>query len=70
MAALGEPGEAAVAAASTHPDEKVRLHALATERVMRDPDESFEQAVYEAQRTLHLGHMALQDGPMVDDESS
>ena len=55
LAALGEHAVEAVAAASTHRDEKVRLHALATERVMRDPDESFEAAVFEAQRVVALG---------------
>jgi hypothetical protein len=55
LAALGEAGEGAVAVASTHRDENVRLHALATERLMRDPDESFEAAVWEAQRIVALG---------------
>jgi hypothetical protein len=55
LAGLGEAGEEAVAVASTHRDEKVRLHALATQRIMRDPDESFEAAVFEAQRIVALG---------------
>ena len=63
LAALGEAAGEAVAAASTHRDEKVRLHAVATERVMRDPDESFEAAVFEAQRIV-----ALEGAPMVGDE--
>lgn len=57
--ALGA-GEA-VAAASTHRDEKVRLHAVATERLMRDPDESFEAAIFEAKRIV-----ALKGAPTVD----
>jgi hypothetical protein len=64
LAGLGEAGEGAVAAASTHLDEKVRLHALATQRIMRDPDESFEAAVFEAQRVV-----ALQGAPMVDNDA-
>ena len=70
LAALGEAAEEALAVASTHRDEKVRVHADATERVMRDPDESFDAAVFEAQRALHMNHVALQDEPMVDEEPS
>ena len=55
LAALGEHAVEALAAASTHRHEKVRLHAVATERLMRDPDESFEAAVFEAQRIVALG---------------
>ena len=55
LAALGEAAGEAVAAASTHRDEKVRLHAVATERIMRDPDESFEAAIFEAKRIVALG---------------
>jgi hypothetical protein len=61
LAGLGEAAEPVLAAASTSSEEKVRLHALVTERMMRDPDEGFESAVFEAQRT-----MALKDAPMVD----
>ena len=63
LAALGEAAGEALAAASTHKEEKVRVHAAATERLMQDPDESFEQAVFEAQRTF-----ALKDAPLGEDD--
>ena len=63
LVALGEAAGEAVDAASTHKDEKVGLHAVATERLMRDPDESFDAAVFEAQRIV-----ALKGAPMIDDD--
>lgn len=32
----------------------VRVHALATERIMNDPEESFEAAMYDAHQQLSL----------------
>lgn len=61
LAVLGEAAGEAVAAASTHKEEKVRVHAVATERLMRDPNESFDAAVFEAQRALHMNHVAHRD---------
>jgi HEAT repeat protein len=63
LAALGEAAASVLAAAAVHEDERVRTHALATQRIARDPDEGFEQAIFEAQRLV-----ALQGAPMVDDE--
>jgi len=54
LAALGDAARPAVAEAAVHPDESVRSHALATERVLDDPDESFAPAVHEAQRVAAL----------------
>ncbi|WP_405588079.1 HEAT repeat domain-containing protein [Streptomyces sp. NBC_01092] len=57
LVALGEvvvPAlRAAAAAAAT--DRRVRTHALATERLLRDPDAGFEFAIEEAKRVVALG---------------
>ncbi|BCL12375.1 HEAT repeat domain-containing protein [Micromonospora sagamiensis] len=55
LVALGEPAEAVLCAATTHPDPRVRQHAVATERLLRDPDAGFEFAVEEAKRVVALG---------------
>jgi HEAT repeat protein len=56
---LGEPAVPPVRAASDHPDPLVREHALATERLRRDPEAGFADAVEEAKRVVSLGP----DGP-------
>ncbi|MBC9715857.1 HEAT repeat domain-containing protein [Streptomyces sp. TRM66268-LWL] len=58
MIALGDRGVPALEAAATAPGEGVRAHALATLRLLRDPDAGFEFAVEEAKRIV-----ALQDRP-------
>ncbi|RSS84019.1 HEAT repeat domain-containing protein [Streptomyces sp. WAC05292] len=55
LAALGEAMLPAVDAATRHPDPRVRTHALATERLRRDPDAGFEYAIEEARRVTALG---------------
>ena len=45
----------ALRAAMTDPDPRVRRHALATERLLRDPDAGFELAIEEAKRVVALG---------------
>ncbi|WBB80428.1 HEAT repeat domain-containing protein [Micromonospora sp. WMMD882] len=55
LAALGEAAEPALRAAATHPDPRVRQHALATERLLHDPDAGFDLAVEEAKRVVALG---------------
>ncbi|MEV4194946.1 HEAT repeat domain-containing protein [Streptomyces toxytricini] len=55
LVALGEAMLPAVAAATRHPDPRVRTHALATERLQRDPDAGFEFAIEEAKRVTALG---------------
>jgi hypothetical protein len=52
---LGEAVVPALRAASTAPDRRVRTHALATERLLRDPDAGFEFAIEEAKRVVALG---------------
>ncbi|MFD7301036.1 HEAT repeat domain-containing protein [Streptomyces pharetrae] len=55
LVALGEAGVPAVLAATTSPDPHIRAHALATQRLLRDPDAEFEYAIEEAKRVVALG---------------
>ncbi|MFJ6774036.1 HEAT repeat domain-containing protein [Kitasatospora sp. NPDC091257] len=55
LIALGEAMLPALDAATADPDPRVRAHALATERLWRDPDAGFEFAIEEAKRTAVLG---------------
>jgi HEAT repeat protein len=57
LIALGEPAAPVVSTATTHRDQRVRQHAIATERLARDPDAGFEYAVEQAKRVVAL------DGP-------
>lgn len=62
---LGEPAVAPVrAVAEGHADPGVRAHALATERLRRDPEAGFADAVEEAKRAVSLGP----DGPPGEEE--
>ncbi|MFF1508859.1 HEAT repeat domain-containing protein [Streptomyces sp. NPDC058326] len=55
LIALGEAMTPVLGAATTDPDPRVRAHALATERLWRDPDAGFECAIEEAKRVVALG---------------
>ncbi|WP_079144011.1 HEAT repeat domain-containing protein [Streptomyces luteocolor] len=55
LVALGDVIVPAVDAAATAPDPRVRTHALATQRLLRDPDTGFEFAIEEAKRVVVLG---------------
>ena len=66
LAALGDAARPAVAKAAGHPDKSVRAHALATERLLDDPDESFAPAVHEAQRVAALTDAPLGGGTDAD----
>ncbi|MFD8863794.1 HEAT repeat domain-containing protein [Streptomyces sp. NPDC059590] len=55
LIALGEVMLPTLGAATTDPDPRVRAHAIATERLWRDPDAGFEFAIEEAKRTVALG---------------
>ncbi|GAA3430249.1 HEAT repeat domain-containing protein [Streptosporangium nondiastaticum] len=55
LVALGEVIMPALRAAMTDPDPRVRAHAIATERLSRDPDAGFEFAIEEAKRVVALG---------------
>ncbi|WP_406841150.1 HEAT repeat domain-containing protein [Streptomyces sp. AHU1] len=57
LVALGEVIVPVLLAATTSLDPRVRTHALATQRLLRDPDAGFELAIEEAKR------VAVLDGP-------
>src|SRR3954470_10982659 len=54
LIALGEAIARPLRAATTHTDPHVRAHAIATERLSRDPDAGFEFAIEEAKRVVAL----------------
>ncbi|MEV8593437.1 HEAT repeat domain-containing protein [Streptomyces sp. NPDC052013] len=62
LVALGEVMVPAVQAATTALDPRVRAHALATQRLWRDPDAGFQPAIEEAKRVV-----ALAGAPEADD---
>ncbi|MFH9755881.1 HEAT repeat domain-containing protein [Streptomyces griseus] len=55
LIALGDAMASALAAAANDPDPRVRAHALATDRLLRDPDAGFTFALEEAKRVVALG---------------
>ncbi|MET8568924.1 HEAT repeat domain-containing protein [Streptomyces sp. NPDC004783] len=55
LVALGDVVEPALRDAVTAPDPDVRAHALATRRLLLDPDSGFEYAIEEAKRVVALG---------------
>jgi HEAT repeat protein len=55
LIALGEVIMPSLRAAMTDLDPGVRAHAIATERLWRDPDAGFEIAIEEAKRVVALG---------------
>ncbi|WP_445403105.1 HEAT repeat domain-containing protein [Streptomyces sp. LE64] len=55
LIALGEATVPVLAEARTAADPRVRAHALATERLRRDPDAGFDFSVEEAKRVVALG---------------
>ncbi|MEU3654998.1 HEAT repeat domain-containing protein [Streptomyces sp. NPDC032161] len=55
LVALGEAIVPALRAATTDLDPRIRAHALATRRLLRDPDAGFEFAIEEAKRIVVLG---------------
>ncbi|MFE7778758.1 HEAT repeat domain-containing protein [Streptomyces sp. NPDC057445] len=55
LVALGEIIVPALRAATTVSDPRVRAHALATQRLLRDPDAGFDFAIEEAKRVVALG---------------
>ncbi|WP_328946189.1 HEAT repeat domain-containing protein [Streptomyces sp. NBC_00250] len=62
LIALGEVILTTLRTAATDPAPRVRQHALATERLMRDPDAGFEFAVEEAKRVVALGGAGHEGG--------
>ncbi|MEU6455189.1 HEAT repeat domain-containing protein [Streptomyces sp. NPDC047065] len=63
LVALGEAAVPALRAVDTAADPLVRAHALATERLLLDPDTGFGYAIEEAKRVV-----ALAGAPVEDDE--
>lgn len=61
LVGLGEVVVPALRAAATASEPRGRTHALATERLLRDPDAGFEFAIEEAKRAVALGP-ARQEG--------
>ncbi|MEV5596255.1 HEAT repeat domain-containing protein [Streptomyces sp. NPDC052496] len=55
LVALGEATVPALRTAATAADPRVRAHALATRRLLRDPEAGFEAAIEEAKRVVALG---------------
>ncbi|MEU7226890.1 HEAT repeat domain-containing protein [Streptomyces chrestomyceticus] len=55
LVALGDMAVPALRAATAAPDPRVRAHALATQRLLRDPEAGFEFAIEEAKRVVALG---------------
>jgi HEAT repeat protein len=55
LVALGEVIVPMLRAATTDPDPRVRAHAIATERLLRDPDAGFQFAIEGAKRVVALG---------------
>ncbi|MFE9859899.1 HEAT repeat domain-containing protein [Streptomyces sp. NPDC005780] len=55
LVALGEVIVPALRGATTAADPQVRVHALATQRLLHDPDAGFEFALAEAKRVVALG---------------
>ncbi|WP_331749301.1 MULTISPECIES: HEAT repeat domain-containing protein [unclassified Streptomyces] len=55
LVALGEVVLPALHAATTARDPRAHAHALATQRLLRDPDAGFEFAIEEAKRVVALG---------------
>ncbi|MGW3493613.1 HEAT repeat domain-containing protein [Streptomyces sp. NPDC001020] len=55
LVALGEVITPTLRAAMMDLDPRVREHAIATERLLRDPDAGFEFAIEEAKRVVALG---------------
>lgn len=62
LATLGEAAVPVVHRATGHRDAGVRTHAVATERLMLNPDEGFDVAVEAARRLV-----ALRGAPLVED---
>lgn len=59
---LGDAGERALASAGIADDDDVRVHAIATEALLRDPDSSFVGHLEEAKRAV-----ILRDAPSPED---
>ncbi|MET7647093.1 HEAT repeat domain-containing protein [Streptomyces sp. NPDC005426] len=62
LVALGDVILPVLRSAAAAPDPQVRVHALATERLLHDPDTGFECAIEEAKRVVALGGAGPEGG--------
>jgi HEAT repeat protein len=62
LIALGEVIMPVLRTAMTDPDPRVRQHAIATQRLLRNPEAGFEFAVEEAKRIVALGTTSQEGG--------
>lgn len=62
LAMLGDAAAPVIERGKWHPDAGVRTHAVATERLIKDPDVGFDVAIAAAQRVV-----ALRGAPLVGD---
>ncbi|MFD7166327.1 HEAT repeat domain-containing protein [Streptomyces violascens] len=62
LVALGDVIAPALLAVTTAPGLRVRAHALATQRLLHDPDAGFESAIEEAKRVVALGGCGQEGG--------
>lgn len=56
LVALGDAAVPVLAEAAHHGNATVRVHAIATERLRRDPEAGFDAAIFEAKRVVALGN--------------
>ena len=68
LADLGIDAEAVLAAASASDVEVIRVHAIASQRLIDDPSEGFDAAIAEA--TLLVARQDRREGPSSSDSSS
>lgn len=68
LVGLGTAADSVLADAATHGNAEARTHAIATQRLLRDPDEGFEASVFEAERLFALMDVPAQAAP--SDEAS
>ena len=66
LAALGDSALPVLAAAADREDGDVPAHAIATERLMRDPDLGFDAAIAEAKRVVALTDASIPDEAVAD----
>lgn len=66
LAALGDSALPVLAEAAGREDGDVRAHAIATERLLRDPDLGFDDAIAEAKRVVALTDAPIPDEPRAD----
>ncbi|CAL9467422.1 hypothetical protein SUDANB145_02758 [Streptomyces sp. enrichment culture] len=62
LVALGQAATPVLRAVAAGSDREAQAHALATERLLRDPDAGFEFAIEEAKRVVALGGTGRQEG--------